>query len=121
MVSVSEELLANPNFDQHIQMEPLETIRRIPPRVPTQARFKDALQREIDVGDVITYVSGGYYSHFTSFAIVTGINEAQRFLRLINHNGNKTCLWRTWLCIIIAKYYNYELIPDRYKSIFGIG
>lgn len=95
------------------------------PRPPFQyetdsSDITDAMARRVEVGDVITWKSGGYFSNFMSFGLVLRINDDLGSIRVLNHNSNKITIWRTYNVIILARSNNYDLIPDRYRRNFGI-
>ena len=80
----------------------------------------DGMHRQIHAGDIITWRSGGYFSHFICFGLVLSVNPERESIRVINHNGNKVTLWRTYLAVIIAKEGDYSSISNEYLEKFGV-
>jgi hypothetical protein len=78
----------------------------------------DAMSREIQVGDIINWRSGGYFSHFLSFGLVRRIDYTNGHIRVLNHNKNMVTLWHTHLCIILASEGDYSAIPEDYLKIW---
>jgi hypothetical protein len=80
----------------------------------------DGMQRQIHVGDVISWRSGGYFSHFLCFGFVISVNREQGNIKAVNQNGNKVTIWRTYLTNILARDGDYSLIPNEYMNKFGM-
>jgi hypothetical protein len=73
----------------------------------------DAMGRQLYDGDIITWQSGGYYSNYISFGRILAVRA--REIKVINHNKKKITKWITYNTIILARYPNYELIPEKYQ------
>lgn len=86
-----------------------------PPR-----QLLDALGRKVEVGDIISYKSGGFFNNFMSTAFVTQTREDIGSIRVINHNGNGVTIWNVYNCVILAKSDNYDLIPEEYLRKLGV-
>lgn len=88
---------------------------------PTQPYTpKDFMKREICVGDIISWIGGGYYYSYFSYGLVLKINSEKRFIRVRNQNRNNITIWNSMNCSILAKYPDYKTIPDVYLRILDI-
>jgi hypothetical protein len=80
----------------------------------------DGMQRQIHAGDVISWRSGGYFSHYICFGLVLSVIPEQECIRVINQNGNKVTIWRTYLAVILAREGDYSSISNEYLVKFGV-
>lgn len=80
----------------------------------------DGMQRHIHSGDIISWRSGGYFGHYLCFGLVLIVNHERQNIRVINQNGNKLTIWRTYLAVILARSENYDSIPNEYLEKFGL-
>jgi len=83
-------------------------------------RVADAMDRELDVGDIITWRSGGYFGNYISFGKVLNSKTSPRCITVLNQNGNTVTIWNTYNVVIIARSGNYDLVPESHKRIFNI-
>lgn len=102
---------------------PYTNMRLHPSHVPHDQltpHLLDGMGRRIQVGDIISWKSGGYYQNFLSFGLVRTIHYDVGRIRVINHKGKGVNIWITDKTVIIAKENNYETIPEWYLEKFGI-
>jgi len=78
----------------------------------------DAMSRQIQVGDIINWRSGGFFNHFLSFGLVMRVDDVNGHIRVLNHNNNMVTLWNTHMCVILASEGDYSAIPETYLSLW---
>jgi len=115
-------------------LQRLDVAPRVPPRVHTANRpvrvhrepgnthtipiIIDAMSREVEPGDIINWRSGGYFGHYMAFGIVTKVDYDKGYIQVINHNKNRVTIWRTHMCVILAKANDYSNIPEEYMRLW---
>ena len=109
--------MVEPNLDEIQQFE------RLPHPTYRQPRHRhrvDFFKRELQPGDFITWMAGGYFASYINYGLVLSVNHERGFIRIRNHNGNKITLWNTHNATIIARYGDYTLVPREYLERVGI-
>jgi len=96
---------------------PFHPAHTIPIRV-VRPPWLDAMKREIHTGDIITWKSGGYYHSYQSYGLVLRINTES--MRVRRHSGHETTIWIFSNTVIVARYPEYNLIPDEILEKLGI-
>lgn len=78
----------------------------------------DAMSREIEAGDILNWRSGGYFRHYMAFGMVTKVDYDKGHIQIINHNKNRVTIWKTHMCVILAKANDYSNIPEEYINLW---
>jgi hypothetical protein len=79
------------------------------------------MARKIELGDILLWKSGGFFNYFLSYGIVLHIfRDIPYRVLVLNTKKNKVTLWSTFDKTILAKHDNYDIIPDRFRAIWGI-
>jgi len=101
----------------------LEEMGRVitePIRITRPYRFMDSLKREISELDILVWMGGGMYYKVYHYGIVLHLNDEQRTMKLRNTNDNKITIWNSYNTLILAKYPNYENVPESLLNQLGI-
>ena len=108
------------NLDETIQQvrTPRVNQREVPTTTEIPRPLLDSMKREIHPGDIISWVSPKYYSSAINYGLVLHVLRIR--IRVRNHNGNNITIWNSYNTTILARYGNYDLIPEEYKRKLGI-
>ena len=89
-------------------------------RPPINATRLDFFKRELQPGDFVIWLGGGYFASYYNYGLVLQVNHERRFARIRNHNMNKITIWNTHNAIILARFPDYSMIPAEYLARVGI-
>jgi len=105
------EVTLEPQEPPIIPFHPARVVNIRPPSL-------DGMKREILVGDILTWKSGGYFHSYQSYGLVLRVNDQS--MRVRRHSGHETTIWIFSNTVIVARYPHYELIPEEILEKLGI-